>query len=140
MEKNKTAVVGYIPNLLFKFYLKLKDRFDPPKPSNEEEEYCKKICDFLIEIPESKLYFSPISQKRYIKNEEKEMFVVIENLTINLINHVYSYTIYFETTNLFEKIVSKFDNELERRRIVLEEEIKNNMKHSLESILNRITK
>jgi len=138
MEKNKN-VVGYIPNLLFKFYLRLKDRFDPPRKSKEEEIFCEKICESLINLPESKLYFSPISHKRYIKNDEKNIFVVIENLTINLINHVYTYTIYVETTDIYERIVEKFDNELENRRLILEQEIQNNMKNSLEKILKKIS-
>jgi hypothetical protein len=65
--------------------------------------------------------------------------VVIENLTINLINHVYTYTIYVETTDIYERIVEKFDNELENRRLILEQEIQNNMKNSLEKILKKIS-
>jgi hypothetical protein len=126
-------------SFLFKIYLYLKNKFDPPKPPKEEELFCVNICEKLINMEDSKLYFSPLSHKRFIRNENKDMFIVLDNLTINIINHVYSYNVYIETGNYYEKIIKKFDEELERRRELLEEEIKTNIKHSLHKILNRLS-
>ena len=67
------------------------------------------------------------------------MFIVLGGLTINIINHVYSYNVYIETGNYYENIIKKFDEELERRRELLEEEIKTNIKHSLKSILDKVS-
>jgi hypothetical protein len=134
-----TEVVGYIPKLLFKLYTYLKNRFDPPKPPKDEEMYCISICEKLILMEDSKLYYSPLSHKRFIRNENKDMFIALENLTINLINHVYSYNVYIETGNHYDNVVKKFDEELERRRELLEEEIKTNIKHSLKSILDKVS-
>ena len=134
-----TEVVGYIPKLLFRLYIYLKNKFDPPKPPKEEEAYCINICEKLINMEDSKLYYSPISHTRYIRNEKKDMFIVLGDMTINIINHVYSYNVYIETTNCYQDIINVFDEELERRRKSLEDEIKNNIKHSLQNILNKVS-
>ena len=135
MEKE---IVGYIPKLLYKFYLKLKDRFDVnPKPSDEEK-YCIEICNKLIENPKSKLTYSLVSDKRFIKNDDKYMFVIIENNVINLINHVYSYSIYIQDTSSYQKTLKKFDLALENERHLLEDEIRKNIQHSLSNILSSL--
>ena len=132
-------IVGYIPNLLFKFYLHLKERFDPAPPLKEEELFCIEICKKLIPSESSKLTIAPLSNKRYIKNDDKDMFIVIQDRTISLINHVYSYNVFIENNKLYEEVLSIFDSELENRRLLLEEEIRSNIKHSLKSILEKVT-
>jgi len=136
MEKE---IVGYVPRLLFKVYLYLKDKFDPRPPVTREEEFSIEICNNLIENLDSKLTFSPKSLKRFIRNDEFDVFIVIHEKTINLINHVYSYSVFIESTELYNNLIEKFDSELEVRREELENEIKNNIQHSLQSILKKIT-
>lgn len=131
-------VVGYIPNLLYKVYIYLKNRFDPQKPLPEEEEICYNICKKLIANPDSKLTIAPISNKRYIKNDENKMFIVIENRVIIIINHVYSYTVYCENDDLFFNVVKTFDIELDNKRVELEKEIQSNIQHSLKKIYESI--
>ena len=137
MEENKVA--GYIPKILFRVYLNLKEKFDPTPPPKEEEIYCVQICESLINNPNSKLTIAPISNRRFIKNDEKDMFVVVGNRQISIINHVYSYNVYIESDQLYKKIVDNFDKVVEQKRQELEDEIKNNIKHSLKSILNKVT-
>ena len=64
--------MGYIPRLLFKIYLNLKERFDPTPPIPEEERITVEICKKLINDPDSELTYAPISAKRFIKNESKK--------------------------------------------------------------------
>jgi hypothetical protein len=134
----ENKVVGYIPRLLFKIYLSLKERFDPTLPIPEEEKITVEICKKLIVDPESKLTFAPISGKRFIKNENKNMFVVIESHTINLINHVYSYSVYLSSQNDYKEIIQSFDGVLENKRQSLEDEIRSNIQHSLQTILKKL--
>ncbi len=131
-------VVGFVPKILFKIFLALKEKFDPTLPVPEEEKIVVEICKRLLEEENSKLTFAPVSNKRYIKNESKDMYVVIHQHTINLINHVYSYSIYLSDTNLYRELTSNFDNKLDLERLKLEDEIKNNIKHSLSSILDKL--
>jgi hypothetical protein len=136
MENKK--IVGYIPNLLFKFYLRLKEKFDPTQPPKDEELYSIDICKKLIQCSPSKLTIAPLSNKRYIKNDDNDMFIVIQDRTISLINHVYSYNVFIENDKLYNEVLTHFDNELEKRRLELEDEIRSNIKHSLKSILEKI--
>ena len=134
----ENKVVGYIPRLLFKVYLNLKERFDPTPPIPEEERITVEICKRLINDPESELTYAPISAKRFIKNESKSMFVVIEHHTINLINHVYSYSVYLSKNSDYNEIIGGFDKILEDKRQSLEDEITSNIQHSLQTILKKL--
>jgi hypothetical protein len=134
----ENKVVGYIPRLLFRVYLNLKERFDPTPPIPEEERITVEICKKLINDPESKLTYAPISNKRFIKNEEKSMFIVIEQHTINLINHVYSYSVYLSNSGDYNEIITSFDKVLEYQRQSLEDEIRSNIQHSLITILEKL--
>lgn len=132
----KTETVGYFTKVLFKFYLTLKQKFDPTPKVSEEESYCVQICLKLLESDLSKLTFAPVSQSRFIVNEDKQMFVVIHNRTINVTNHVYSYTVYIQEGTDYAKVIKKFDSILEEERQSIQDEIRRNIKHSLQTILN----
>jgi len=134
----ENKVVGYIPRLLFRIYLSLKEKFDPTPPIPEEEKITVEICKKLINNHESKLTYAPISNKRFVKNEEKNMFIVIEQHTINLINHVYSYSVYLSNSNDYNEIITSFDKVLEFERQSLEDEIRTNIQHSLTTILEKL--
>ena len=134
----ENKVVGFIPKLLYKLFLSLKEKFDPSQPVPQEEKITIEICRKLLDDPNSKLTFAPLAEKRFIKNEEKDMFVVIHEHTINLINHVYSYSIYVSNTSEYHELVNKFNEVLDRERLKLEDEIKLNIQHSLEQILNKL--
>ena len=127
-----------ISKLLFKIYLYLKNRFDPTPPATDEEIFCTDICLALIGMENTRLTYAPISNKRFIKNDDKEIFVVIDHRVVNLINHVYGYNIMIEDDQLFNSLVEKFDGVLEARRLELEAEMKQNIKHSLQNILDKV--
>jgi len=127
-----------LSKLLFKIYLYLKERFDPTQPATVEETFCTDICLSLIEMENSRLTYAPISNKRFIKNDSKGIFVVIDHRVINLINHVYGYNIMIEDDHLFNSIIEKFDDTLENKRLELEAEMKQNIKHSLQNILDKV--
>lgn len=135
----KKPIAGYVPRLLFKVYLTLKEKFDPRPPITKEEQSSIDICLKLIPKETSKLNYAPKSYKRFIKNDEFDMFIVIHNRTIHLINHVYSYSVYIESSELYDDLLETFDLELEKRREQFELEITNNIQHSLKNILEKIT-
>jgi hypothetical protein len=137
MKNNE--IVGYIPKILFKIYLYLKSKFDPKRPVEEEESICYEICKKLISLKDSQLTIAPISNKRYIKNDNQKMFIVIENRMVTLINHIYSHNVYFENDEYLTEINQLIDQEIDRKRIELEKEIESNIKHSLKNILNKLS-
>lgn len=136
MEKNK--VVGFIPRLLYKIFLTLKDKFDPPPIITDEENFARQICEKMIVHPSSKLSFSPLSVKRIIKNEPLSMYIVLETNTVHVINHVYSYSVYFQDTDSFNNLKTLFDQVVEKSREGLETEIRSNIQHSLKKILDKL--
>ncbi len=108
--------------------------------SYEHSEFEKEsisICKNLIHKESSKLLISPISKKRYIKNDNKKIFIIIESRLLTIVNHNYSYNIELHP-KVYDLLTLIFDNEVEKRRQVMENEIKSNVKHSLSNIYNNI--
>jgi hypothetical protein len=134
----KYEVVGFIPKLLFRIFLFLKDKFDPKAQITDEERFARQICDKMIIHPDSKLNFSPLTSKRIIKNETLNMYIVMENYTVHVINHVYSYSVYFQDSSAFKELIDSFDQVMEKRREILETEIRSNIQHSLKKILDKL--
>jgi hypothetical protein len=134
----KYEVVGFIPKLLFRIFLFLKDKFDPKAQITDEERFARQICEKMIIHPDSKLNFSPLTSKRIIKNETLNMYIVMENYTVHVINHVYSYSVYFQDSSAFKGLIDSFDQIMEKRREVLETEIRSNIQHSLKKILDKL--
>jgi hypothetical protein len=109
----------------------------PPIEKSEYERDCIAICKKLISKEDTVLLLTPISNKRYIRNEELQIFVILEGHNVKVINHVYSYTVFLEQKP-WDNIIVAFDNEVEKRREEFEKEITSNIKHSLQNILQNI--
>ena len=100
---------------------------------SEYEKECISIVKALILQEDSVLLMSPISNKRFIKSDENQLFIIIEAHTITIVNHNYSYNINVWGKTL-QRIVNMFDVEVEKRRTAMEMEIRSNVKHSLSNI------
>jgi hypothetical protein len=109
----------------------------PTEKKSEYEIDCITICKKLISKEETVLLFTPISNKRYIRNEELQIFVILENYSVKVINHVYSYTVFLGHKS-WNNVTLVFDTEVENRREEFEKEITSNIKHSLQNILQNI--
>lgn len=137
--KNIKMMINHkIKRFFQKITLKVIKIMNPHKP--EEGEYEREslvICKNLIIKDTSKLLISPISGKRYIKNDEKKIFIIIENRTLTIVNHNYSYNIELSVKS-YDRLTNIFDNEVEKRRQKMEDEIRSNVKHSLTNIYNNI--
>jgi len=96
------------------------------------------VCKKLLRKPESVVLMSPISGKRYIKSEDGDIFVIIGENKIDIVNHQYSYNIPIGI-KYSKKIKDFFDNEVENRRSAMENDIKSNVKHSLRTISNSLS-
>ena len=136
---DRKEVVGFVPSLLFKLFLYLKDRFDPKIPISDEEKITFEICNKLITDADSELTISPQQGKRFIKNEKKDIFISIEKNVISLSNNVCAHSCYINDIDSYSELIEKFDKLLEIQRSELEKAIKDQIKHSLESILKSIT-
>ena len=84
------------------------------------------------------LLISPISGKRYIKSDDKNIFIIIEHSLMTIVNHSYSYTVDIYGKP-FLRLAKLFDQEVEKRRQEMEQEIRSNVKHSLSNIYENLT-
>lgn len=134
----ENKVVGFIPKILFRIFLYLKEKFDPSPEIGDEEVYASAICEKLIENIDSELTYSPLTSKRIIKNENNNMFVVMEAHSLTLVNHVYSYTVYLQNGSKYVELCQKFDKVLDEKRKKIETEIRSNIQHSLKNILEKM--
>lgn len=140
IDKNYTIMLKHKLSRFFQKVaiklIKASNKTDEPKHSEYEFE-CLAICKNLILKDKTKLLISPISGKRYIKSDDSQIFIIIDNRQITIVNHNYSYTIEL-TYNAFDRLSKAFDNEVEKRRQIMESEIRSNVKHSLTNIYNNI--
>ena len=98
---------------------------------------CISICKKLINKNETILMSAPISNKKFIKNEENEITIILDSYNVQVINHIYSYNVYLSEKS-WDYIISYFNNEIEKRREEFEKEITSNIKHSLQNILIKL--
>jgi GTP-binding protein EngB required for normal cell division len=67
-----------------------------------------------------------------------DIFVVIDNRKVTLINHVYCYSLVFDDDEQYFSMVKKFDEVLEAKKQSVEDEMTNNVKNSLKIILSKV--
>lgn len=123
---------------IFKIYLYLRDKFNPKPIVSDEEKYAVEIAKNLIKLEDSILYVAPISNKRFIRHDNKNIYVVIDLRNILIINHIYSYSVYIESDELYNTLIDFFNQTLEKKRDDFEKEIKKNIQHSLKNILDNM--
>ena len=81
---------------------------------------------------------APVSNKRYIENKDMDIFITLDEGTVDLTNHIYHYNVKL-TNRDWERITYVFDLEAEKRRLEYEEKINSQIKNSLHDVLKRIS-
>ena len=104
----------------------------------DTEKKCTSVCRKLINHPKSKFLIAPLSMKRYIKNDELELFVVLQDRRISITNHVYHYDVVISNRN-WERVTTMYDNKTEKIRQEFENEMSSQIKHSLSTILTKLS-
>jgi len=95
------------------------------------------IVNYAINNENSKLSLCPITGKRYIAYDN--YFIVISQSHIKIVNHVYAYDIHLHGRKLYN-IKNAFDQKLAQHFRSIENEILDNVKHSLDQILVKTKK
>ena len=138
--KHKMMVIHKIKRFIQRVGIKIIKLTDPRRMEVDKMEYESEsiaICRKLLNKPDTILLISPISGKRYIKSDENQLFIIIERQRLTIVNHQYSYNIDLSNKAL-DWVIGVFDNEVEKRRELMENEIRSNVKHSLSSIYNNL--
>lgn len=97
------------------------------------------ICRRLINHDSSKFLIAPLSGKRYIKNEEVDLFIIIYDNHLSITNHVYHYDVVLNQREM-DKINLMYDNKTERIRQQFENEIMGQINNSLQTIQDKLQK
>ena len=131
-----------IKRRLQKTYIWLKKMLDPNIRNSQTlditQQKAKQVCLKILNDPESELLMSVHWQeKRYIKNND--YFVIIHPKGVKIVNHIYSYDIPLDGSHI-EKLKKYFDKKLNDVRENMEEEIMQNVTHSLDTIINNLNK
>ena len=133
MQSLKSKVKRFIAKVAI--YLSKKTN---SKSLDENSKICLNICRRLIRDKHSKFLIAPISGKRYIKNSELGLFVIMDGGKISITNHVYHYDIYLGMKE-WERISKIYDARTESDRQIYENEIHNQIEFSLQSILDKVS-
>lgn len=104
----------------------------------KEERSLMIIVTQLLNNDNTDLLMVPKMDKFYIKADDSSIFIVIDN-TCNeayVINHVFGYHIKI-SDRVMNFVLDKFIDEVEKRRTIMENEYRNNIQYSLNSVVNR---
>jgi len=131
---------------IIRFLKRLRVRFNKIgrsstlKSYEEIEPYEKtafRICVKVISHPNSEFMIAPMSNKRFIINEELNLFIIIDHIRVEITNHVFHYDVKLSSRD-FERVSYLYDTETEKRRTSLEVEVKGNIQNSLQKVLMKI--
>ena len=98
-----------------------------------------KICLKLISDKDSEFMIAPMSQKRFIINENLNLFILIDYGRVEITNHIFHYDVRLSNRD-YERITYLYDMETEKRRTNTEMTIKANIKNTLEKVYEAISK
>lgn len=137
----KATLKHRVKRIKQKFYIWCKGIFNPQYKGevNHQQSSAYLICKKLLEKPEAVLLMSALSGKRYIKLDNEQIFVIIDSHSVQIINHVYSYTIPMEG-RILNKTLDVFDNRMEDIRNRMETDITSNIQKSLNQIKKDLEK
>ena len=81
---------------------------------------------------------SLLSGKKYIKNKELGLFVILDGGKISITNHVYHYDVFLDYKE-WESVVRMYDARTEKEIQDYEQEIKSQIECSLSTIFNKVS-
>jgi len=111
------------------------DRERPEKNSSELD--AALLFKKMLVKADSELLISPLSGRYFLKNDRKQILIILTEYELVVINHVFGYNIKI-SQKLQRSLYQAFVNEVEQRRTALENAFRQNVKHSLQSIISHI--
>jgi hypothetical protein len=102
----------------------------------EESKISLEIVKKLILDPKSSLTITPISNWRYVRNEDKKVFVTIYMNTINIVRKNYNIITHIGCDKEYRSVCDLFNKTAELKRKEIEFEVNKNVRDSLYDLLN----
>ena len=126
-----------------RFKVKMARRMRNNMVTHEEvelhEKTAFKICVKVISHPSSDFMIAPLSDKRYVINEDLNLFIIINWNKVEITNHVFHYDVVLSKRD-HERVIYLYDTETEKRRTNTESNVKANIKNSLDKLYQSIIK
>ena len=124
-----------------KLSIKLLRAFNPldrerPEKNSSELDAALLFKKMLVKA-DSELLISPLSGRYFIKNDRKQILIILTEYELVVINHVFGYNIKI-SQKLQRSLYQAFVSEVEQRRTAMENAFRQNVKHSLQSIISHI--
>lgn len=126
-------------SIFFRIYLRLKKKLDHDVDLTEQQKYAVDICRKLIYSDETSLMLAPISSTRFLKNDEKEISVVIHNRTITIVNKIYTYSTFIDNDKEYYNLINSFNRKMEKNTLQMESVIQTAVTNSLKSIMRQVS-
>jgi len=104
---------------------------------SQTEKMCMSITRMMITHKDSKFDIGPLSSKRYIVNEELELFIILDKGNISITNHIYHYDVVVTDRN-WERLIKMYDGKVETIIQKYEDRIMSQITHSLHKIQDKI--
>jgi len=124
-----------------KIYIWIVRKFDIDYSNRSEllphEGDCVVLCKKLVKMRDSVILMTPLTDKRYIKNQRLQIYVIMQNQHVQIINNVHSYSVSLNQRS-WKRLIDFYNVEMEERRLGFELEITSNIKHSLKTILDEL--
>ena len=102
------------------------------------EKTCFKICLKVIQHRDTEFMIAPVSEKRYLKNEDMKIFITLTDRRVEITNHVYNYNVKLNLRD-WQRLTYIFDGEADKRRLNYENEVNSQITNSLHNILDQIS-
>ena len=124
-----------------KLSIKLLRAFNPldrerPEKNSSELDAALLFKKMLVKA-DSELLISPLSGRYFLKNDRKQILIILTEYELVVINHVFGYNIKI-SQKLQRSLYQAFVSEVEQRRTAMENAFRQNVKHSLQSIISQI--
>ena len=103
--------------------------------SNEEHMLIKLIKSKAV-TPSTQILIAPLSNKRYIIDKENKLYIIMEHTSFTVISES-SKLRYYLNQNVSDYLWRFVDNEVEKKRMLLEREIESMVSISLCTLLEK---
>ena len=138
----KTRIKRFFSRFKLKMYLwtKSPSRIAPTfqEESLSYEKTCFKICLKVIQHKDTEFMIAPMSDKRYLKNDDMKIFITMTDHRVEITNHVYNYNVKLNDRD-WQRLTYVFDTETDKRRLNYESEVNSQITNSLHNILERVS-
>lgn len=142
MKINFLRIKRNIQLRIGRFRRSLKNPIDNPRRPKQmcySEKSALTIFMRILRLPDTKLYYDIKTQECYLKSEEYQLYLFLEERNIKVINSVFGYDVRL-SQELEAYMSDQFIQEMAVRRSAFKAEALNKVDHSLELTVERVLK